>query len=129
MDRFADVEKFSRRFLRGHAGAFDYIDICFRAPVADRRFVRVHFHDRVVHAHRRQRRQHMLDCVNAHRSFTDRGSTLDHFEIVDLGIDRRFIRQILALEFDPVISRRRMQLQRNFFARVERCPAEAGGFR
>ena len=71
----------------------------------------------------------MLDCAHAHRSFADRSSTFDHFEIVDLGIDRRFIRQILAPELDSVVGRRRMQLQRNFLAGVQRRAAEAGRFR
>ena len=51
--RFANMKEFPRRFLCRNACAFDYIDICFRASVADRWFVRVHFYDRVVHPHRR----------------------------------------------------------------------------
>ena len=70
----------------------------------------------------------MFHRVNAHRTLADRCRALDHFEIADPGVDRWFICQILALEFDSVIDRRRMQLERNLFAGVQRHSAEAGGF-
>ena len=122
------MKKFPRRLLRRYASAFDYIDVRFCAAIADRRFVRVHFDDRVIHAHRRQRRQHVLDRMHAHRSFADRCRPLDRFEIVDLCINCRLVRQILALEFDSVIGGRRMQPQRNFLAGVQRGPTETGRF-
>ena len=80
------------------------------AAVADGRFVRVHLHDRIVHAHREKRGQHVFDRVHAHRAFADGRGALDHFEIVDLRVNRRLILQIFAFEFDPVIDRRGMQL-------------------
>ena len=70
----------------------------------------------------------MLDRVHADRAFADGGGALDRFQIVDLRVDRRLVRQILALEFDAVIDRRGMQLERDFFAGVQRGAAEAGGF-
>ena len=111
MHRFAHVEKFSRRFLRGNARALDKIDIRLRAAIANRRLIRVHFYDGIVHAHRGQRSQHVLDCVHAHRTFPDGGRALHRLQIVDLCINSRLVLQIFALEFDPVIGRCRLQFQ------------------
>ena len=70
----------------------------------------------------------MFHRVNAHRTFADGCRSLDHFEIVDPGVDRWLVCQILALEFDSVIDRRRVQLERNLLAGVQRHSAETGGF-
>ena len=48
--------------------------------------------------------------------------------VVDLRVNRRLILQIFAFEFDPVIDRRRMQLERDLFPRVQRGAAKPGGF-
>jgi hypothetical protein len=69
----------------------------------------------------------MFDRVYPHRTFPDSRRALDCFEIVDPGVNCRLVLQILAFEFDPVISRCRMQLQRDFFAGVQRRTAQAGG--
>ena len=128
MNCVAHVEKASRRILRGHAGAFDDINIRLRAAVADWRFVRVHLHNDIVHAHGRKSREHVLDRVHAHGAFADGRGALDHFQILYLGVDCRFVLQILALEFDSVIDRRRMQLDRHLFACVQRRAIESGSF-
>ena len=70
----------------------------------------------------------MLDGVHAHRAFADRGRALDRLQVLDLRVDRRLVREVLALELDPVIDRRGLQAQRDFFAGVQRGAAEAGGF-
>src|SRR4029077_12456442 len=127
--RLAHVKKLSWRFLRRDAGAFDNIYIRFRAAIADWRLVRVHLHDRVVDTHPRKRSQHVFDGVDTHLTFADRGRALDHLQVVDLRVDRRFVVQILPFEFDSVIRRRWLQLQRNLFAGVQRHSAETGGFR
>ena len=118
--RFAHVEKFSRRFLRNDAGFLDQIDIRLRAAVTNRRFVCVHFHDSVVHAHRRERGEDMLDCVHSHRAFADGRRALDGLQIFDLRVNRRLVLQILAFEFDPVIDWRGLKFERDFFAGVQR---------
>ena len=126
VNRFAHLENLARRFLREHARFLDQLDIKPRAAVADRRLVCVHLHDRVVHAHGRERREHMLDRMNAHRSLADGRRALDRFQILDPRVDRRLVRKILAFELDPGIDRRRLQLQRHLFARVQRGAADAG---
>ncbi len=122
------MKEFSRRFLRREAGAVDHVDIRLRAAVADRRFVRIHFHDRVVYAHREKRGQDVFDRVDAHRSFADGGGALDRFKIVDLRVNRRLILQIFAFELDSVIDRRRLQFERDLFSCVQRGAAKSGGF-
>ncbi len=70
----------------------------------------------------------MLDRVHAHRAFADGGGALDRFQVFDFRVDRRLVLQIFAFEFDPVIDRRRLEAERDFFAGVQRDAAEAGGF-
>ena len=127
MYRFAHVEKFSRRFLWRHARALDHIDIWLRAAVADGRLVGIHLDDSVVHAHGGKRRENVFDRVHPHRAFANGRRALDRFQIVDLRVNRWFVLQILALEFDSVFDRRGLQLERNFFARVQRRAAEPSG--
>ena len=50
------------------------------------------------------------------------------FRLSILRVDRRLVLQVLALKFDPVIGRRRLQLKRDLFAGMQRSAAEAGGF-
>jgi hypothetical protein len=69
----------------------------------------------------------MLDRVHAHRTFADGRGALDRFKIIDPGVNCRLVLQILALELNPVIDRRRMQFQRDFFSGVQRRSVEAGG--
>jgi len=70
----------------------------------------------------------MLDRMHPHRAVADGRRAFDRFQIVDLRVNRRLVRQILALEFDSVIGRRGLQLERNLFACVQRRAAEPGGF-
>ena len=93
--------------MREDTGFFDHFDIGRSTAVADGWFVGVHFDNGIVDAHCAEGRQHMLDRVHPDRAFTDRRSALNRFQIGDVRVNRRFIRQILALEFDPVIDRRR----------------------
>ncbi len=44
----------------------------------------------------------MLDRVNANGPFADGRGALDRFQMLDLGVDRRFFRQVFALKLDPV---------------------------
>ncbi len=104
--------------MRDNPCSFDQFDICAGAAISDRRLICVHFDDRVVHPHGGKRRKYMLDRVHAHRAFANRCRPLDRFEIIDLGVNRRLLLQIFALEFDPVINWGRLQLQRDLFAGV-----------
>jgi hypothetical protein len=70
--------------------------------------------------------QYVLDCVDSHRALANCGGALDRFQILDFGVDRRFILQIFALEFNPVIHRRGMQLKRSFFTGVQRGAGKTG---
>ena len=70
----------------------------------------------------------MLDGVHAHRAFADRGRALDRLHVLDRGVDRRLVLQILAFEFDPGIGRRRLDFQRHLLAGVQRGAAERSGF-
>ena len=128
MHRVADIEEFSRLLLRSDTGLADEIDVWLSAAIANWRFVRVHLHDGVVHAHGPQRRQHVLDRVHAHRAFADGRGALDGFQVSDVRVDGWFILQIFAPEFDSVVHRRGMQFQRDLFARVQSGAAKAGGF-
>ena len=100
--RLAHIEKLRRgASCATTPGFLDQLDIRLRAAIADRRFVRIHLDDRVVDAHGGERGEHVLDRVHAHRAFADRGRALDRFQVLDRRIDRRFVLQIFALEFDP----------------------------
>jgi hypothetical protein len=126
MHRISRVKEFSRLFLRDNAGFPDKIDIRFRAAIADRRLVCVHFHNRVIHAHRPQCREHVLDGVHAHRAFANGGSALDCLQVLDFGVDRWLILQIFAPEFNSVIHRRGVQSKGNFFTGVQRGAGKTG---
>ena len=66
MARFADIEKCSGGFLRADARPLDHIDIGLCAAISDRRLVRIHLNDRVVHAHGGKSGKHVLDRVHPH---------------------------------------------------------------
>src|SRR5881392_2359993 len=83
MHRVANVEKLSWLLLGGYAGLLDEIHISLRAAVAYWRFVGTHFHNGVVHAHRREHSQHVLDCVHANGSLADCRGALDCLQIFD----------------------------------------------
>ena len=70
----------------------------------------------------------MFDRVHPDRAFADGGGALDRFQILDVGVNHRLIRQVLAFEFDAVIDRRRLQLERDFFAGVQRGAAKSSRF-
>ena len=127
MYRVPHVKEFSRLFLRGYAGFLDKIDISSRAAVADRRFICVHFNNGVVYAHRPQRAQHVLDCVDAHGAFAYRCGALNCFQVRDVCVDGRLVLQILTPELNSVIRRRGMEFKRDLFACVQRCAAQTGG--
>jgi len=61
----------------------------------------------------------------AHRTFTDGRGALDHFQILDLGVDGRLFLQIFAPEFNSMVRRCRMKLERDLFARVQCGAAKA----
>ena len=50
----------------------------------------------------------MLYGVNADRSFANGGGAFDRLQVFDARIDRRFVLEIAAFEFDPMIDRRRL---------------------
>ena len=128
MHRLAHFKKFPRGLLRRHAGFLDQLDIGPCAAVADGRLIGVHLHDRVVHTHPGQRGEHVLDRVHSHTAFANRRRALDCFEVVDLRLNQRLISQIFAPEFDPVLGRCGLQLQRHLLAGMQRCAAESSGF-
>ncbi len=70
----------------------------------------------------------MFHRVHAHRAFPDGGGALDRFQVFDFRVDRRLVLQILALELDSEIDRRRLEAEGDFFAGVKRDAAKAGGF-
>ena len=43
--------------------------------------------------------------MHLHIAFNNGGCSFDEFYMLDLSVDRRFIRQIDPLEFDPMINR------------------------
>src|SRR6266446_9541220 len=129
MNWLAHVEKSAWRFLRGRAGFFDHLDVRRSAAIPNRRLVRVHLDDRVIHPHCTQRGKYVLDRVHPDRTFPDRGGAFDRLQVYDVRINGRLIRQVFALEFDSVIDRRRLQLERYLFAGVQRGATESGGFR
>ncbi len=110
----------TRHFLRRGARFLNQLDVRLCAAIADWWLVRIHFDDRVVDAHRRKRRQNVLDRVHADRAFADGGGALDRFHIFDPGIDRWFILQIFALKLGAGIRRRRLQFQDDLFAGMQR---------
>ena len=69
----------------------------------------------------------MLDGMDAHRSFTDRGCAFHHFQVRDCRINRRLILEIFAPELDSVIHRRGVKFQRDLFACVQRSAAKTAG--
>ena len=71
----------------------------------------------------------MLDRVHPDRAFPDGGGALDRLQVRDVRVNSRLVRLVFALEFDPMIDRGRLQLERNFFAGVQRSAAESGRFR
>ena len=99
-----------------------------RAAVADRRFVCVHFHDGVVHAHRPKRGEYVLDGMHADGAFAYRRGALDHLQILDLRIDGWLVLQIFTFEFDSVVHRCGMKFERDLFARVQRGASKPGNF-
>ena len=126
--RLVDTEKFSGRILRDNTGSLDHVDIRLRAAVTDRRFVRVHLDGRIVHPHGGERRENVLDGVHPDRPFANRRGALDHFQIVDPGIDRRLVWQIFAFEFYSVVDRRGLNFERHFLAGMQRGAAKPGAF-
>src|SRR5260370_10952631 len=126
--RVAHVEKCSRLLLGRDTGFPDQIDVSLGAAIADWRFVCVHLDNNVVHAHRPQRRQNVLDCVHAHRAFADGRGALDGLQIFDFRVDGWLILQILAFKFDSVIDWRGLKFEGDFCARVQSGAAKAGGF-
>jgi len=60
----------------------------------------VHFDDRVVPPWRKAPQVHARR-VHAHRAFANRCRPLDRFEIIDLGVNRRLLLQILRLNLIP----------------------------
>jgi hypothetical protein len=70
----------------------------------------------------------MLDRVHPDCAFANGGSSIDRFEVRDVGINHWLVRQILAFEFDPMIDRRRLQLEGYFFAGMQRRAAESSRF-
>jgi len=96
-----------------NAGAFDYIDIRFRASVADRWFFSRPFSTVTLSTPiARYVCQHMLDCMHAHRSVTAVFAR-STFEIVDLGVDVGSSANPCALNLIP-LSAAPVQFQRNF---------------
>ena len=69
----------------------------------------------------------MLDCVHADGTFTDGRGALDCLQILDPRVDGWLVLQILAPEFNSMIDRRGMKLERDLFARVQRRAAQTGG--
>jgi hypothetical protein len=126
--RVSRAKEFSRFFLRDHTGFTDEIHICLRAAIAYWWFVGVHFHNRVVHTQRPQRREHVFDGVHAHRAFANCSGALDRLQVLDFRVDRRLILQIFTLEFNSVIHRRGMQSKRNFLTSVQRDAGKTGNF-
>ena len=129
MNWLAHIEKSAWRFLRDRAGLFDHFYVGRGAAIANRRLVRGHLDDRVIHPHRTQRGKHMLDRVHPDRPFPDRGGALDRLQVCDVRINGRLVRQVFALKFDPMIDRGRLQLERHLFTSVQRSAAESGRFR
>ena len=109
MHGIAHLEILSRRILFGETGFLDKIDVWLGAAVANRRFVRVHLHDCVVHAHPGESGENMLDRMHAHAAFADCCCALDRLQVLDLRVDYRLVGQIFAFEFDAVIDRRGLQ--------------------
>ena len=125
--RFSHDEKFSRFFLGAHTGFPDKIDIGLRAAVANWRFICVHLHNGVVHAHRPERGQHVLDCVHADGTFADGRGAFDCLQILDPRVDGWLVLQILASEFNSVIRRGGMKFQGDLFTCVQCGAAKASG--
>ena len=128
VNRLPHRENPPRRLLRHDSGLLDQLNVRECAAVADRGLIRIHLDDGVVHAHGGEGRKNVLDGMHPHRAFADGGGALDCFQVVDSRIDRRFVLQILALEFDPEIDRSRLQPERDLLARMQRRSAQTGGF-
>jgi hypothetical protein len=126
--RVSRAKEFSRLVLRDNTNLTYEIDICLGAAIADWRLVCVHFYNRVIHAHRPQRREHVLDRVHTNRAFANCSGALDRLQVLDFGVDRWLILQIFALEFNSVIHRRGMQSKRNFFTGVQCGAGKTGNF-
>src|SRR2546430_9591556 len=129
MNWLAHVEESARRLLCCRSGFLDHLHIWHGTAIADRRLVRVHLDDGVIHSHRAQGGKHVLDRMHPDRPFADRGGAFDHLQVGDVRVNGRLIRQIFAFEFDPMIDWGRLQLERHLFARVQRGAAESGRFR
>jgi len=67
----------------------------------------------------------VLDGMHAHRSFTNRGSAFDRFQVGNSRINRRLVLEVFASELEAEIDRRRLQFQRDFFTGMQRCAADA----
>ena len=67
----------------------------------------------------------MLDCVYADGALAYRRGALDHLQILDLGVDGRLFLQIFAPEFNSMVRRCGMKLERDLFARVQCGAAKA----
>ena len=70
----------------------------------------------------------MFDRVNLDITFAERCRPLHGFHILDPGIDRRLVGQILAFKFPAVPRRRGMERQGHLFSRVKGAAADAGAF-
>ena len=119
-------EKGSRFLLCDDACFFDQLDVWLRAAVADRRLVRIHLDEHIVHLEAGERGKHVLDSVNLYVPLGDGRRALDRFHVLDLRVDGRFVRKIGALEFSPKTRGRGMQSQRDLFTGVKRGARERG---
>ena len=128
MNRLPHLEDTAGFVLLLQPGLFDEFHEGQRAAVGDGRLVGVHLDDGIVHAHAGERRDDVLDCVDVHAAFRQRGGALDLLHFFHGGGNERLVVEINAPELEAVVRGRGLQGQGHLFTGVQGGALEGGGF-
>ena len=74
-----------------------------------------------------ERAEDVFDGVDLHAAVADGRGAFDGFDVVDAGVDDRFVGQVDALELQAAVRRGGAQGEGDVLARVEGNAGEAGG--
>ena len=127
MNGLADVVGENGNVLFDATGLFERFHVDRRAAVADGGFVGVEFDHGVVDAETAQGGEQMFDRVDLHAALAEGGGAFDLFDVVNVGRDSRFVREIEALENVAGVGRAGLDGQGNIVTGVERGATDGLG--